>query len=180
VFSPVRTAAFFHPSSCSPPRAEALHRNPISPSADPCKDVELQVERVWSAGVRAQVLGYGGGIEAGERQDIVNKMDAISEDWVRLRLAVCNDFYKRKLITQDDYQRQVKCFDDRLDQQRKLVTLLQGPDTSSASKLRQRCRALLVSLDEDRGATGEYAETLTERVVTKMDAVTRDWVMMQE
>ena len=108
---------------------------PNSPSADPCKDVELQVERVWSAGVRAQVLGYGGGIEAGERQAIVNKMDAISEDWVRLRLAVCSDFYKRKLITQDDYQRQVKCFDDRLDQQRKLVTLLQGPDTSSASKL---------------------------------------------
>ncbi len=82
-----------------------------------------------------QFAGDGGGIEAGEHQAIVNEMDAISEDWGRLRLAVCNDCYKRKLITQDDTQRQVKCFDDRLDQQRKLVRLLEGPDTSSASKL---------------------------------------------
>ena len=28
--------------------------------------------------------------------------------------------------------------------------------------------------------TGKYAESLSERVVTKMDAITRDWVMMQE
>ena len=47
-------------------------------------------------------------------------MDAISEDWGRLRLAVCNDFYKRKLITQDDYQRQVK---QRLAKSRGLVKL---------------------------------------------------------
>ncbi len=30
------------------------------------------------------------------------------------------------------------------------------------------------------GATGEFARSLVERVVTKMDSVTRDWVMMQE
>jgi hypothetical protein len=64
-------------------------------------------------GLERALKAKGGGIEAGERQAIVNKMDAISEDWVRLRLAVCSDFYKCKLITQDDYQRQVKCFDGR-------------------------------------------------------------------
>jgi len=103
------------------------------------------VERVWSATVRAQVLGYGGGVEAGERQVIANKMDAISEDWVRLRLAVCNDYYKRKLISQGDYQRQVKCFDDRLDQQRKLVTLLKGPDATATGRYAE---ALVAELTE--------------------------------
>ncbi len=107
---------------------------PPPPAADPCNDVELQVERVWSADVKAQVLGYGGGVEATERQSVANKMDSISEDWVRLRLAVCNDFHKRKLITQDEYQRQVKCFDDRLDQQRRLVTMLKS-DAAGAGKL---------------------------------------------
>ena len=83
--------------------------------------------------VRAEVLGHGGAVGATERQALANKMDAISEDWVRLRLAVCNDYNKRHLVS--EYQQQVKCFDERLDQQRKLVTVLKGSDTSAAEKL---------------------------------------------
>ena len=107
---------------------------PTASAPDPCKDVELQEERVWSASIKAQVMTYGVGIDANTRQSIVNKMDDISEDWVRLRLAVCNDFHKRQVIGNEEYERQVKCFDEKLEQQRRLVTLLKA-DPSSAGKL---------------------------------------------
>jgi len=105
--------------------------------ADACNDVDLQVEKVWSAGIRAQVLGYQGGGSVEERKQVVNKMDAISEDWTRLRRSVCLDHFKRKVISAEKYSTQVKCFDDRLDQQRKLVTLLKGEVTEEARKLTQ-------------------------------------------
>ena len=93
---------------------------------DPCRDVHLAVERAWSARIKADVMGYRGGISAEERMTIANKMDAMSEDWVRLRRSVCRDHFVRKLISVDEYKKQVRCFDARLDQQRKLVTLLKG------------------------------------------------------
>jgi hypothetical protein len=106
-----------------------------SGSDDPCKDVDVAVEKVWSASIKAEVLSYKGGGSVEERESVANKMDAVSEDWVRLRRSVCRDHLVRKLIDADTYRAQVKCFDDRLDQQRQLVTLLKAGNTSDASKL---------------------------------------------
>ncbi len=108
---------------------------------DPCKDVDLAVEKVWSAGIRAEVMGYGGGVSAEQREKVANKMDAISEDWVRLRRSVCRDHFVRKMISADEYKKQVKCFDERLDHQRKLVTLLKGGDTDEATSVAEQLTA---------------------------------------
>lgn len=95
-------------------------------SSDPCADFEVEVERVWSAAIKAQVMDKGGAIEVERRSAVTNKMDHVSEDWVRMRTSVCKDHFVRGLITKDEYATRVRCFDDRLDRQRKLVELLQG------------------------------------------------------
>jgi hypothetical protein len=95
-------------------------------SSDPCADFEVEVERVWSAAIKAQVMDEGGAIEVERRSAVTNKMDHVSEDWVRMRTSVCKDHFVRGLISKDDYAARVRCFDDRLDRQRKLVELLQG------------------------------------------------------
>lgn len=100
-------------------------------SADPCADFEVEVERVWSAAIKAQVMDKGGAIEVERRAAVTNKMDHISEDWVRMRTSVCKDHFVRSLITKDDYAARVRCFDDRLDRQRKLAELLQGGAAAS-------------------------------------------------
>ena len=77
--------------------------------------------------------GPGGNVE--ERRALANKMDAISEDWVRLRRSVCLDHFKRKIISAEEYRSQVRCFDERLDRQRRLVTSLKSELTEEARKL---------------------------------------------
>lgn len=95
-------------------------------TSDPCADFEVEVERVWSAAIKAQVMEKGGELEVERRSAVTNKMDHVSEDWVRMRTSVCKDHFVRGLISKDDYAARVRCFDDRLDRQRKLVELLQG------------------------------------------------------
>ncbi len=102
---------------------------------DPCSDFELDVERVWSAGIKAEILGHGGELQASERKAVVTKLDQLSDDWVRLRTATCRDHFHRKLIDADTYRQRVKCFDDRLDEQRKIVAIAKGNDTAGAAKL---------------------------------------------
>lgn len=106
-----------------------------APKKDACADFDLDVEKFWSAGVKAEFMGYGGAAEATSRQKIVTKLDQLSDDWVRLRTATCRDHFDRNLIDAAEYTRRVKCFDDRLDQQRKLVALMKGNDTAGADKL---------------------------------------------
>jgi hypothetical protein len=106
-----------------------------APKKDACADFELDVEKFWSAGVKADFMGYGGAVEASERQKVATKLDQLSDDWVRLRTATCRDHFDRNLIDAGEYTRRVKCFDERLDQQRKLVTLMKGNDTAGADKL---------------------------------------------
>jgi hypothetical protein len=95
-------------------------------AADPCADFEVQVEKYWSASIRAQVLGKGGEIELDKRSGVVTKLDRISEDWVMMRTSVCKDHYVRSLIAKDEYAARVRCFDDRLERQRTLATALTG------------------------------------------------------
>lgn len=95
-------------------------------AADPCADFEVQVERYWSASIRAQAMNKGGEIELDKRSGVVTKLDRISEDWVMMRTSVCKDHFMRGLISKDEYAARVRCFDDRLEQQRTLATALAG------------------------------------------------------
>jgi hypothetical protein len=95
-------------------------------STDPCADFEVQVEKYWSASVRAQALDKGGEIELEKRSGVITKLDRISEDWVMMRTSVCKDHYVRSLIDKDEYAARVRCFDDRLERQRTLATALTG------------------------------------------------------
>jgi hypothetical protein len=92
--------------------------------SDPCADFEVEVERTWSASLRAEVMKHGGAIEVEQRQAVVNKMDRISEDWVRTRTSVCKDHFVRELISKEEYAARVRCFDDRLERQRTLAETL--------------------------------------------------------
>ena len=96
------------------------------PGQDPCADFEIEVEKFWSASIKAQVMDQGGEIEVEKRSGVTNKMDRISEDWVMMRTSVCKDHFVRGLIDKDQYAARVACFDDRLDRQRTLATALTG------------------------------------------------------
>ena len=99
---------------------------PAGGSGDGCADFEIEVERYWSASIRAEALKHSGEIEIEKRSGVVNKMDRISEDWVMMRTSVCKDHFVRELITREQYAARVTCFDDRLARQRTLATALTG------------------------------------------------------
>ncbi len=117
--------------ACGGPSAPA---GPAS-AGGPCGDFQLDVDRVWSASVKAEVLGKGGTLEASKREAITTKLDQLSDDWVRLRTSTCRDHFDRKLLTGDEYKKRVHCFDDRLDQQRRLVALTRANDAVAAEAL---------------------------------------------
>lgn len=106
--------------------ADATPRTTGPAAGDPCADFEVQVETYWSASIRAQLLDKGGEIELEKRSGVVTKLDRISEDWVMMRTSVCKDHFVRGLIAKDEYAARVRCFDDRLEQQRTLATALAG------------------------------------------------------
>ena len=94
------------------------------PSSDPCADFEVEVEKFWSASVKAKVMQYGGEASTSVALGVTNKMDRITEDWVMLRTSTCKDHFARKLITADDYRAKVACFDAQLAKQRTLAETL--------------------------------------------------------
>ena len=102
-------------------------------TSDPCADFEVEVERVWSASIRAEALDRGGELEIESRRAVVNKLDRISEDWVMMRTSVCRDHFVRELISKAEYAARVRCFDDRLDRQRTLAEALAGGGADLAS-----------------------------------------------
>jgi hypothetical protein len=126
VRSSARRLAAFALTLMACARSGATTSTASSDAADPCADFEVQVEKYWSASVRAQVLDKGGQIELEKRSGVVTKLDRISEDWVMMRTSVCKDHYVRSLIDKDEYAARVRCFDDRLERQRTLATALSG------------------------------------------------------
>lgn len=126
VRSLLRRIALASPASFALGLALACANAQPRAAADPCADFELEVERVWSAAIKAEVMAKGGSIEVEQRSAVTNQMDRISEDWVRMRTSVCKDHFVRELISKDEYAARVRCFDDRLDRQRKLAELLEG------------------------------------------------------
>lgn len=97
---------------------------PQSQAADPCADVELDVEKVWGASIRAEFLGKGGEIAGETRQAVATKLDALSRDWVMLRRSVCLDHFKRQVISKDQYASRAACLDQTLQRQRSLIAAL--------------------------------------------------------
>ena len=91
------------------------------PSGDPCTDYEVEVEKFWSASVKAKVMQYGGEASASVAQGVTNKLDRITEDWVMLRTSTCKDHFVRQLITADEYKAKVACFDAQLQRHRTLA-----------------------------------------------------------
>ena len=105
--------------------------------ADPCADVELDVEKVWSASLRAEFLGKGGAIAGETRQSVATKLDALSRDWVMLRRSVCLDYFKRQVISKQQYSGRAACLDQNLQRQRSLIASLDaGGDVQVESQLK--------------------------------------------
>jgi hypothetical protein len=94
---------------------------------DPCADVELDVKRVWSAEIRAEVVGYGGQIGGMTREEVATRMDDVSRDWAMLRRSACRDHFVRHLISAEDLAAKNRCLDGTLQKQRTLVESLRSP-----------------------------------------------------
>lgn len=102
----------------------STHAQSASGPADPCSDFDLDVKKFWSAEVRAEVLGYGGSVAGSNTSETITRLDDITRDWTMLRTAVCQDHFRRKLITAEEYRAKVSCFDAQLSRQRSLVEQL--------------------------------------------------------
>lgn len=99
---------------------------PAPDHGDPCADVELDVERVWSAQIRAEFLQQGGAIGGEQRDAVATRMDDISRDWVMLRRSVCLDYFRRHVIDREQYAGRTDCLDRNLQAQRAAVSSLKG------------------------------------------------------
>jgi hypothetical protein len=118
-------------------------RDPSADSNDPCYDADITVKRVWNeevkVKVRAQVMQWGGdvGMDVAEEQAlaITGSMDRLSDDWARMRKAVCNDHFRRRTLTQQEYQRRVDCLDRLLTRQRTFLSSLASPRADVGQQL---------------------------------------------
>lgn len=99
---------------------------------DPCKDFDLDVKKVWNAEVRLKVdlaiQQLGGEAGVGGSEEVVTRMDDVTRDWVMLRESACNDHFKRKLITAEEYKGKVACFDAFLERLRTMIAALESGD----------------------------------------------------
>lgn len=130
-----------HLLACS--GSQSTPRDPHGPSADPCADEDLGVKRVWSSEtkvhVRAQVLEWGGelgGAVAEQKAlEISNTMDRLTDDWARMRKAVCRDHLVRETLSKEAYQARVDCLDRLLTRQRTFLQTLTTPAADLGAQL---------------------------------------------
>jgi hypothetical protein len=108
---------------------------PKQPGSDrTCSGFDLDVEEVWSASVKAEIQGYGGGLSAEQVQKVKTRMDTIAMDWAMLRESACLD-HQNGFISTEEYRQKVKCFDDFLQRQRTLLNALKEGDASTVESL---------------------------------------------
>jgi len=119
-------------------------QDPPGASDDPCADVDLDVQRVWSAEIRAEVMGYGGAIGGMNREEVATRMDDVSRDWAMLRRSSCRDHFVRHLITAEDLAAKNRCLDGTLQKQRTLVEALRTPTPNVGA---EQITSLSVELD---------------------------------
>jgi hypothetical protein len=99
-----------------------------------CSGFAIDVEEVWSASIKAEIQGYGGGLSAEQVQKVSTRMDTIALDWVMLREAACLD-HKNGFINAEQYAQKVQCFDAFLQRQRTLLGALKDGDASTIDAL---------------------------------------------
>jgi hypothetical protein len=125
-------------------------------AADRCADFELDVKRVWSqetkVRVEAKLLERWSGegeleVARARAEEVGTRMDRFAQSWVMMRQAVCNDHFKRGLLSAEDYRARVKCLDGALQRQNTLVQAMSGGEELAADALAgldqelQRCGA---------------------------------------
>lgn len=84
--------------------------SPAGDSSDPCHDADIAGKRVWNqearVKVRAQVMEWGGeiGAEFAEQKalEITSSMDRVTDDWARMRKAVCKDHFTRQTLSKPE------------------------------------------------------------------------------
>jgi hypothetical protein len=106
---------------------------------DPCKDFDLDVQKVWNAEIKLKVdlavKEIGGEAGVSEAEKVTTKMDTLTRDWVMLKESACQDHFKRQLITAEEYKQKAACFDAFLQQQRAVITALEGGDGAAIDKI---------------------------------------------
>ena len=111
-------------------------KEPAKSDQDPCADIELDAEHVWSADIRAEFMGKGAAIGGETRDSVATKLDNLSRDWVMLRRSVCLDHFKRRVISEPQYATRAACLDKSLQRQRSLIASLDsGASVDSKAEL---------------------------------------------
>jgi hypothetical protein len=110
---------------------------------DPCHDADIAGKRVWNdetrVNVKGQVMQWGGeiGVDVAQAraEEITSSMDHLSDDWARMRKAVCKDHFTRHTLTKDEYQARVDCLDRLLTRQRTYLSSLSSPQADGGTQL---------------------------------------------
>lgn len=107
--------------------------------ADPCKDFDLDVQKIWNVSVKAKIeismQEIGGEVGASKAEQVITKMDNLTRDWIMLKESACRDHFKRQLITVEEYKQKANCFDAYLQQQRTLINSIEGGDSVAVNSL---------------------------------------------
>lgn len=128
-------------SACGGARSEP--EAGASAADDPCFDADIAAKRVWNDETRVelkgQVMQWSGELGADVAQqklvEITNSMDRLTDDWARMRKAVCGDHFKRKTLDAAGYQKRVDCLDRLLSRQRTLLGSLSAPNADVSAQL---------------------------------------------
>ena len=82
---------------------------------DPCRDFDMDVKEVWNGEIKLRVdiavKKLGGEVGALKAEELSTKMDNVTRDWVMLKESACNDHFKRKIISAEEYKDKAACFD---------------------------------------------------------------------
>ena len=110
---------------------------------DPCYDSDIAAKRTWNKEakiqVKAQVMEWGGeiGVDIAQQKalEITNSMDRLTDDWARMRKAVCKDHFVRDILTKDELKTRNDCLDRMLSRQRTFLTTLESPQVDVSEQL---------------------------------------------
>jgi hypothetical protein len=112
-------------------------------STDPCFDADIAAKRVWNDETRVQInariMSWGGqlGTDVAHEhaEQISSSMDRLTDDWARMRRAVCKDHFTRQTLTKAEYQQRADCLDRLLARQRTFLESLSSPLVDASTQL---------------------------------------------
>jgi hypothetical protein len=118
-------------------------QGPVAGKDDPCYDADIAAKRVWNEETRVQVkatvMQWGGeiGVDTAKRQaeEITSSMDRVTDDWARMRKAVCKDHFTRATLSKAEYQQRADCLDRLLTRQRTFLNSLTSPQADVSKQL---------------------------------------------